>query len=57
VYNGADPDAQKVVLAHDLGPAADSAIERYYSDRLLWHITVTGVDSDHLAYTAQRLER
>jgi hypothetical protein len=33
VYNGADIDRQRVVLAHDLGTEQDRALLSYYPDR------------------------
>ena len=36
VYNSADIDAQYVVWAHDLGPAADERLLNYYKDRHVW---------------------
>lgn len=36
VYNGADPDSQKVVFAHDRGPVEDRALFDYYKARTKW---------------------
>jgi hypothetical protein len=36
VYNGADPDSQKVVFAHDRGPIEDRALFGYYKARPKW---------------------
>ena len=39
VYNHADIDAQDVVWARDLGPAANQSLLRYYGDRVVWTLT------------------
>jgi len=39
VYNGADIDHQRVVLAHDFGPEQDQALLNYYPDRTAWLLT------------------
>jgi hypothetical protein len=36
VYNGADIDSQKVIWAHDMGPAENEELIRYYKDRRVW---------------------
>ena len=36
VYNGADIDAQRVVWAHDMGPAKNQELINYYKDRDVW---------------------
>ena len=41
VYSGADPDAERVVLAHDLGAMEDAAIEAYYPERTVWRVLVS----------------
>jgi len=58
VYNGADIDSQNVILAHDLGPAEDLALERDYHDRTIWSVTVAqdGV-TDLVSYTLLRVQR
>jgi hypothetical protein len=40
VFNGADIDSQKVVWAHDLGPARDLELMRYYAGRRFWSLLV-----------------
>ena len=47
VYNSADIDHQKVVLAHDFGQEQDRALLNYYPDRTSWLLTfdpVSGVE-------------
>jgi len=39
VYNGADINHQRVVLAHDFGQEEDEAMLHYYSDRSAWLLT------------------
>lgn len=39
VYNGADPDHQKVVLAHDLGASENKVMFDYYRNRRNWLLT------------------
>jgi hypothetical protein len=36
VYNSADIDSQKVIWAHDMGPAENEELIRYYKDRRVW---------------------
>jgi hypothetical protein len=36
VYNAADIDRSRVVWAHDLGPAENEKLRRYYPDRTVW---------------------
>ena len=36
VYNAADIDRSRVVCAHDLGPAENEKLRRYYPDRTVW---------------------
>ncbi len=36
VYNAADIDSSRVVLARDLGPAENEKLQRYYPDRSIW---------------------
>ncbi len=42
VYNHADIDAQDVIWARDLGPDANRALLRYYSDRVVWKLSAAG---------------
>ena len=39
-WNGADPDAQKVVWADALGPAADQQLMAYFDDRTVWSLDI-----------------
>lgn len=39
VYNGPDPDHEKVVWAHDLGPALEPELLSYYAGRQKWLLT------------------
>ena len=48
VYNGADIDHQKVVLAHDFGPEQDRALLDYYPGRTAWLLTFDPVGTEHL---------
>lgn len=41
VYNSANIDAQRVILAHDLGQKEDAALLGYYPNRQAWLVTVT----------------
>jgi hypothetical protein len=36
VYNGADIDGQRVVWAHDMGPAQNEELIRYFKNRRVW---------------------
>jgi len=36
VYNGADIDGSRVVFAHDMGPAENERLIRYFAGRVLW---------------------
>jgi hypothetical protein len=36
VYNGADPDHQKVIWARDMGSEKNEELLRYYQDRQVW---------------------
>jgi hypothetical protein len=36
VYNSANIDSQKVIWAHDMGPAENEELIRYYKDRRVW---------------------
>ncbi len=36
IYNGADVDSQKVVWAHDMGPAGNKELLDYYKGRRVW---------------------
>lgn len=38
VYNGADIDGSRVVFAHDMGPAENERLTRYFAGRVLWHL-------------------
>jgi hypothetical protein len=40
VYNGADIDAQDVIVARDLGQRDDEQLLNYYKDRTLWIVDV-----------------
>ena len=42
VFNGPQIDKQKIVWAHDLGPANDIKLMRYYPSRAIWHVEVGG---------------
>lgn len=53
VYNGADPDGQKVLFAHDLGAAEDKALLSYYRNRTQWLLTPQGKECEK--YTLQPL--
>lgn len=52
VYNGADPDHEKVIFAHDLGPAQNHTLFDYYRNRTKWLLTATSCTS----YNLQRLQ-
>lgn len=39
VYNSADIDHQRVILAHDFGPEQDRALLNYYPNRAVWLLT------------------
>jgi len=41
VYNSADIDGQRVILAHDLGEAESTALRAYYPQREFWRLIVT----------------
>ncbi len=49
VYNGADLNSERVIFAHDFGPAENRLLERYYPDRTVWtaavehHENVSGI--------------
>ena len=56
VYNHADIDAQDVVWARDLGPAANQSLLRYYSDRVVWTLT-NGAGGRLLVTRIQNVDR
>jgi hypothetical protein len=47
VFNSADIDSQRVVLAHDLGPEQDRALLNYYPDRVALLLTFDAVTRRH----------
>jgi hypothetical protein len=55
VFNGADLDSQRVILAHDLGPAQDKLLEQHYPDRTVWTVTVGPGAPGTVVYTLRRL--
>jgi hypothetical protein len=40
VYNAADIDRARIVWAHDMGPAMNEEVVRYYPDRKAWFVSV-----------------
>jgi hypothetical protein len=42
VFNPADIDASPVVWAHDMGAERNAALCRYYADRKVWRLTLSG---------------
>ncbi|HEY2014858.1 MAG TPA: hypothetical protein VGH38_15225 [Bryobacteraceae bacterium] len=57
VFNGADLNSQRVILAHDPGRTQDKILERYYSDRTVWTVTVGQAASEEPVYTLRLLHR
>jgi hypothetical protein len=43
VYNGAELDGQRVILARDLGDEKNVELRRAFSSRRAWRVTVSGL--------------
>ena len=54
VYNGANLNSQRVILAHDLGRSEDKLIENFYPDRTVWMATVSQRPPYEVLYTLRR---
>lgn len=53
VWNAADIDNSRIVMARDLGAAADENLIRYYPDRKIWLLEPDAVPPHLSAYTAK----
>jgi hypothetical protein len=52
IHNAADIDAARVVWVHDLGPAENQKLIRYYRDRTAWLLQPDAAPPTLLPYTA-----
>ena len=46
VYNGASPDQEKLLFAHDMGAARNQELIQRYPDRVAWKLDLGPRESD-----------